>query len=189
MKSHNRYLHDLEERLREIDFSSLELLHRLIIQRLENGGRVILMGNGGSAANSLHWATDLNLLCLKFYPTSKFYAYSLCENISTITAYSNDISYQEGFTQIAKKLVTKNDLAIGLSSSGKSENILRCFKYIRQAYPSTVLFSIVGYDGGVLKHISDHCIHVRINNTQIAEDMQMICLHTIYSSIQEIFLH
>jgi D-sedoheptulose 7-phosphate isomerase len=108
---------------------------------------VYLVGNGGSASTANHFANDLvKKLGIK--------AISLCSNESIITAYANDLGYENVFLEQLKVFLTKEDLLISISTSGKSKNILKAIKYAKRIGASVLEFPI--YRGKITKDEDSH---------------------------------
>ena len=100
---------------------------------------------------------------------------SLSSNIETITAISNDMSYEKIFKYQAESLFEKNDLLIIISSSGNSKNIKEVLKFAKKRKVKTIGFS--GFKGGFLKKKSDISIHINVKNYGISEDAHHILMH------------
>ncbi|MCM1119035.1 MAG: SIS domain-containing protein [bacterium] len=135
---------------------------------------IFICGNGGSAATASHYAGDFNKgisenLKIKY----KFEC--LSDNIATLMAVANDISYDEVFCYPLKNKMEKGDILIGISGSGNSKNIVNAFEYAK-SIGGTVI-AIVGYNGGRMKELADYSIHIDINDMQISEDLHMILDH------------
>lgn len=160
--------------------SNLTNLSKLI-DRLDfhfvNGGRVFLAGNGGSSSISSHAATDLN----KLEKNKKLInAISLNENISAITAFSNDDSYENYLVNIIKNYKPNNlDTLIVVSSSGNSKNVINLTKFCKNKKMKT--FALLGFNGGKLYRISEFPILLESNNNYYGpiEDLHMMILHYI----------
>ena len=136
------------------------------------------MGNGGSGATASHFVCDFNK-GISEKLDSKYRFICLNDNIPTMLAYANDVSYNSIFVEQLKNLATEGDLVIGISGSGNSNNVISAIEYANAQGCKT--FGLVGYDGGMLKKIAQNCIHIKINNMQIVEDIHMIIDHLLYS--------
>jgi len=101
-----------------------------------------------------------------------------------MTAYSNDLSYDDIFVQQLRNLVNKGDVVIGISGSGNSKNVLKAIEYANQCGAITVGFS--GFEGGKLREITNHNIHVKSNHYGRIEDVHLILEHLICSCINQI---
>lgn len=96
----------------------------LIKESYENGGKIILIGNGGSASDSEHWATE-------FSGILKLPAMTLTSNSSTLTSIANDFGFENIFSRQLESIANEKDLLVAISTSGNSENILRCVELAR----------------------------------------------------------
>lgn len=194
------YLKELEGyRNREIDVYkriNLEDVNRVmnVLEDARKTGRhIFICGNGGSAATASHYAGDFNkgvnlgLLKLDVHSTDgisnaekmngiPLYNFEcLSDNIPTMMAVSNDEGYSEVFRFPLSIKMKEGDVLIGISGSGNSINVVNAFEYAKNHGGKTI--AIVGYRGGKMKDIADYCIHVDIDDMQIAEDLHMILDH------------
>ena len=137
---------------------------------------IFLCGNGGSAANANHWANDL------LYGAGKggrggLRAHSLSANSSVVLCLGNDIGYENIFSTQLGVLGSRGDILIALSGSGNSPNILRALETAKELGMET--WVIVGFDGGAALRLAGNSIHFRIDDMQIAEDLQMAVCHMV----------
>ena len=145
-----------------------------IYETYQNNGTIYVCGNGGSASTASHMQNDFNK-GISEYIDKKFKFYCLNDNIATVMAIANDISYDEIFRfQLINKL-NKNDLFIGISGSGNSKNVLNAAIYAQEQ--GVKVLGITGYNGGKLKEIADYKMHVNEDDMQIDEDIHMTFDH------------
>jgi D-sedoheptulose 7-phosphate isomerase len=123
------------------------------IKTIEAGGKLIFMGNGGSASDSLHLAAEL--IGRFQQERNALPALSISSNVSIITALANDYGYENIFTKQIEGIAKENDLIIGISTSGKSENILKGLKYAKDKKIKTV-----GLTGENLNKMTEYCDYV-----------------------------
>ena len=143
----DNYLKTLHVSLCETNIKNLDLASRTILKTIKNKKKIFVCGNGGSAAIANHYICDY----LKFFREKtkiKTQVYSLSSNIETITAISNDISYDKIFSYQAESLCGKGDLIIIISSSGNSKNVINLLNYAKKEKLTTIGFS--GFGGGLL---------------------------------------
>jgi len=138
--------------------------------------QVFLCGNGGSAANALHWANDL------IYGAGKtgrggLRAHALGANMPVATCLANDLTYDRIFSEQLAVLGSNGDLLIVFSGSGNSPNILRSLEMARSLGINS--WAVIGFDGGKALALADHFVHFAVNDMQIAEDCQMALGHVI----------
>lgn len=177
------YYDELFAALAGVQFAEVKAAHKLIRDNIH--GPVFVFGNGGSAAIAEHFTVDYNK---GIWQDSRINtrAISLVSNVSTLTAFANDTNYAFVFSkQIDSYSPKGNGLAIAISSSGNSANILNGLEAAkRNNIPSIAL---VGFDGGNVKanKLADVIIHVNSNNYGIVEDSHMAILHSIIQKIRK----
>lgn len=175
------YIENVIEIYKNINQNNIVDVYNILIKTVNNGGNIYICGNGGSASTASHFKTDLNnffAMNLKSMP-----AICLADNLSTITAISNDYSYDEVFLHQLKYLLKNRDVLIVISGSGNSKNVIKATEYTKSQ--GNIVISMVGFDGGKLKEISDYCFHVNIDNMQIVEDLHLFYCHMISTLIKE----
>lgn len=149
-------------------------------QAREQGRKIFLCGNGGSAATASHIAEDLALGPKKRgHPA--FRTIALTDNTASITAIGNDDGYDEVFVRQLSNLFDKGDIVIGISASGNSENVIRALEYANSN--GGISLALTGFDGGKMKKICRHGIHVAsgAGEYEPVEDAHLIIGHIIAS--------
>lgn len=136
--------------------------------------RIFICGNGGSASTASHFECDFNK-GISYDQEIKYDIECLSDNVPMMMAIANDIGYDDIFVVPLKNKLKAGDIVIGISGSGNSENVIRAFHYANEAGAETIAFT--GYDGGKLKKIAKHNIHVAVENMQITEDIHLILNH------------
>lgn len=142
-----------------------------------SGGKVIVIGNGGSAALASHFAADLgsgSVLRGLDYPVI-----SLVDNLPVITAAANDYGYDQIFSRQLINIGNSSDLLMIISSSGNSKNLIEASRIAREI--GMKIIAIVGFDGGQIGKISDLKIHVQSYDGEYGqvEDLHSMILHSI----------
>lgn len=173
---------DVLDRLRTEQMNSLLEAIEMIRKARDEDRTVFIMGNGGSAATSSHFVSDLAKGTI-VDGEKRFRAIALTDNIPLITAWSNDSDYSDIFAEQLKNLLSPGDIVIGISGSGNSKNVLKAVDYASKNGAKTIGF--VGYDGGKLKNMVDVCILADIHYMQKAEDVHMLLEHMLTSAIRE----
>lgn len=107
----------------------------------------------------------------------------LANNLSTLTAIANDYSYDDVFLHQVKSMLDKHDVLITISGSGNSTNVIKAAEYAKSK--NNLVISMVGFDGGKLKKISDYSFHVAVDNMQISEDLHLFFCHIISTLIRQ----
>ena len=157
-----------------------------VIYRLEDARwkrqAVFICGNGGSAATSIHFACDLAKGAMaENKPPIK--ARALCENTSLVTAWANDASYDDIFTQCMEPWIKSEDVLIAISGSGNSRNVINAVGMARAVGATTIGFT--GFGGGKLKDMVDICITVPSDSMEQIEDVHLLLCHLITSCLRK----
>lgn len=174
------YVNNLSKSILNLDNNELKKATKLILDKIKKNNTIFVCGNGGSAAIANHYVCDY----IKFFrDRTKFKPkiISLSNNLETITAIANDISYDQVFKYQVESLANKNDLIIIISSSGNSKNIIKLLKFSKKKKIKTIGFS--GFDGGYLKKNCTVPIHLNARNYGISEDGHHILMHIIMQYI------
>ena len=167
----------------ELPYIEMEHVIDLLQATYEQERRVFLFGNGGSAALASHFACDLGKGTISDAARGKrFRVLSLTDNISLITAWANDTSYDRVFAEQLKNFIQPGDIAFGISASGSSPNVLNALKVAREAEGITV--GLTGFRGGKMPQLCDFCIVIPSDNMQIIEDMQLGITHAIFTALR-----
>ena len=153
----------------------------LIIEAIKNGNKIILFGNGGSAADAQHIAAEL---MGKFQLKRRSYpAIALTDNSSTVTAVGNDFSFDDIFSRQCEGIVNNNDVVIGISTSGNSKNVINGLNTSKQN--GAVTLALLGSGGGKIKNIVDVSIIVNSNSTPRIQEVHRIIYHIICEQIEK----
>ena len=138
--------------------------------------RIFVCGNGGSAATASHFACDI-VKGASYGRESRFRIIALTDQVSTLTAYANDVSYDAVFVEQLKNFAEPGDVFMAISGSGNSPNVLRAIEYARSIGCRTI--ALTGRDGGKLGPLADLHIQVRAPHMGRIEDSHMIVCHMI----------
>lgn len=177
------YFRDLKNTLDKIDLNTFKKINELLFNALENRRQIFTMGNGGSGATAAHLVCDLNK-GVSFGQRKKFKAICLNDNLPTLLAYANDVSYSDIFCEQLKNFMLEEDIVIGFSGSGNSENVLKAIEYANKNGGITIGFS--GFDGGRLSKITKFSLVVPINDMQKCEDIHLILCHLIMQNMNKL---
>jgi len=156
---------------------------QICIDSLDNGGKILIFGNGGSAADAQHIAAEL----VGRYKVERkgLPAIALTTDTSILTSIANDYGYANVFDRQVEALANEGDVAIGISTSGKSDNIINALKIAFSLNCRTIGFS--GKDGGVFDEICDINIVAPSWNTARIQEIHIIIGHTICHLIDQEF--
>ncbi len=152
----------------------------IIKSAFDRNKKIITCGNGGSASTASHYITDWNKM-VNLSTGRKFRGVSLCDNVGLITAYGNDLSYEEVFSGQIDALMDEGDLLVAVSGSGNSPNILRAVESARRL--GGLILGVVGYDGGKLKPRCDHSVWVPSFDMQLCEDVHLMFGHMVMKTL------
>ena len=163
------------------ELEKIEKVSKAIAKSLKNGHKVVLFGNGGSAADAQHIACEL---AGRFKKERRgLPAIALTTNTSTLTAIANDYSYDEVFSRQVEGIVNKFDVAIGISTSGNSTNVIKGVKAAKAKGALTV--GLTGATGGKLGKVVDICIKVPSNDTPRIQETHITIGHIICQLVEE----
>lgn len=183
------YLDRLGTELSRLDHAAVEQLADSIYRAWENERFVFLFGNGGSATTASHLAEDLGKNCLSdaaMDPTSpktarRLKILSLTDNVGWITALGNDLGYDQIFVQQLMHYAGPGDLAIAISGSGNSPNVLAAVDWANRNGLKT--YGMTGYDGGRLKAIQQAGLHVALDDMAMVETIHLAAGHWLVDDL------
>ncbi|MCD1631097.1 D-sedoheptulose-7-phosphate isomerase [Marinobacter shengliensis] len=161
-----------------------EQLLELTRQCLKNGGKVIFLGNGGSAADSQHLAAEFMVRYKK--ERGPLASIALTTDTSILTAHPNDYEFETVFERQVLGLGKPEDLVIGLTTSGQSENINRALKAANDMGAATV--ALTGRDGGKVKDIAKLSIIINSDETARIQEAHMFIGHWLCEAMDEVVL-
>ncbi len=154
----------------------------LLHQARDRGAQVFVFGNGGSAANASHFATDLGKGASDASPR-RFRVLSLNDNTAWMTALGNDYSFEDVFVRQLQNYAGPGDLALCMSVSGDSPNLVRAMRWARDNGLTTV--ALVGAKRGDLADIAEHVLVIPDTHYGRVEDAQMTICHMLCYAFME----
>ena len=162
---------------------SLEIAAKLCIESLQNGGKILIFGNGGSAADAQHIAAEL----VGRYKAERkgLAAIALTTDTSTLTSIGNDYGYERVFDRQVEALANKGDVVIGISTGGSSANVISALKLANSLGCKTIGLS--GRDGGEMNTLCDINLVVPAEDTPRIQEMHIVIGHTICHLIDQEF--
>ncbi len=175
----SRYLGYLSQLLERLDVSEIANVIFELQEARDNRKTIFIAGNGGSAATASHMANDISWGLVKRDLDNPFRALALNDNISVLTAVSNDDGYDDVFLQQLRVHYRPGDQLIVISASGNSENLIRAGKWVKERGGRVMGF--VGFDGGAVKEFCDCLVQVKTPKGEYGpvEDVHMILVHLI----------
>ena len=176
-KGYTKYLTEV---LRNIDKKEIIAFEKKLYRLRSSGCNIFVFGNGGAASTAITISNDLGFDILKKTHTKPFKFVCLNENQSVLTAIGNDVGFENIFlNQLKIHFRPHKDAILILSASGNSKNLVQAAKWVKKN--SGTILSVVGFDGGKIKKISDNSIHIKTNKSEygIVEDIQLIINHSL----------
>jgi D-sedoheptulose 7-phosphate isomerase len=174
------YLDRLQECLESIDRPSIDSAIELIRTTWTNGGQIISLGNGGSAMTALHYMTDWTKM-IYLATGRQFRGRSLVDNMGLLTAYANDTSYADVFSEQLKAVASPGDLVIAISGSGNSPNVIRAIEMAHSLGCETL--GLCGFNGGRLRELAKNVVWVNVQDMQLSEDVHAIFGHMVMKAL------
>ncbi len=155
----------------------------LINSSLENGNKILIFGNGGSAADAQHMAAEF--IGRYLIERLSLPAIALTTDTSILTAIGNDYDFDKIFSKQCESLVNDGDIIIAISTSGKSKNVILGIEEGKKR--GAKIISLTGFDGGILKNNSDICLNVPSNITPRIQEAHRIIIHLICQFVENHF--
>jgi D-sedoheptulose 7-phosphate isomerase len=178
-----RYLEETEAALRDPSVpDGIVRAVALMLKAREEGRTIFFFGNGGSSSTASHMAQDVAKLTIA-EGKKRIRTHSLADHISLILAVGNDASFAEIYAEQIKSHGRPGDIALGISGSGNSPNVLRALEEARKLGMTTVGF--IGTGGGKMTALCDVSIIVPSSNMQHIEDLHHIMLHLVASYLRD----
>jgi D-sedoheptulose 7-phosphate isomerase len=154
-----------------------------MVTALKNGGRILFFGNGGSAADAQHLAAEfVGRYLIERRPLP---AIALTVNTSALTAIGNDYGYETVFARQIVALGAPGDIAVGITTSGKSPNVLAGLKAAKQAGLVTV--ALTGQAGKAIRSVADHCLAVPSQQTPRIQEAHILLGHIVCELVEDQF--
>ncbi|MEV0394757.1 D-sedoheptulose-7-phosphate isomerase [Polymorphospora rubra] len=176
------YLAELKVVIDTVDIDQITVVMHRLLAAYERGASVYIFGNGGSASTASHLVKDFNS-GVNERLVRKFRFYCLNDNVATVLAVANDISYDEVFALQLRNYLRPSDIVIAISGSGNSTNVLNAVRLANAKGVETV--GLVGFDGGELARTVDSCIHVPVHDMQKVEDLHFVINHVMVALLKE----
>ena len=174
----SQYFGELLRVANTLSHDGIDQVAGTLLEAYEAGRIVYAFGNGGSAALASHIACDLGKGTAYCNGGKRFRVLALTDNVPTLTAWGNDASYEDVFSEQLRNFVQPHDVAFAISGSGNSLNVLNALRVAREAGAKTV--GISGFAGGQMKSLCDVCVVVDSDNMQIIDDLHLAMAHSIF---------
>ncbi len=170
------YRSELRGVVDSIDTGLVQQAIGLFEEARRDGNHIFVCGNGGSASTASHFACDM-VKGASYQRDRRFRIMALTDQLPTLTAYANDVSYDCVFVEQLRNFAQPGDLFMGISGSGNSPNVLRAIEYANEIRCKTI--ALTGRDGGKLAPLAQLNIHVAAPHMGRIEDGHMIVCHMI----------
>jgi D-sedoheptulose 7-phosphate isomerase len=170
------YKQSLLEAIEQIDLEKVGQAIEWFHEARQSGRQIFVCGNGGSASTASHFVCDM-VKGASYQRPSRFRILALTDSLPTLTAYSNDVSYDVVFEEQLKNFARPGDLVMAISGSGNSPNVIRAVEYANSAGCRTI--ALTGRDGGRLGPLAQLNLQVPVPHMGRIEDAHMIICHMI----------
>lgn len=160
--------------------SAIMIAARMIASVVSSGNKLLIMGNGGSAADAQHFAAELVGRFEK--ERHALPAIALTTDTSCLTAIGNDYGFNTIFARQVQALAKKGDLVVGISTSGNSENVRLALEKAAEIGCQTV--ALLGRDGGSIKDLADLSLTVPVERTARVQEMHLLMIHLLCELIE-----
>lgn len=186
-----KYLEEVSEIADKLDRKAIDRAIEILYGAWKSDRQVFTIGNGGSASTATHLACDLNKW-VSDEAERKFRAFSLVDNIPLVSALTNDNGWGDVYYEQLRNFFRKGDVLVAISVHGGSgsdkagpwsQNLLKAVKYAKDNGGKVVGLS--GFDGGLLKTVSDACVVVPANSTPHVEGMHLVLTHLMCEQLRE----
>lgn len=174
----HQYFEELKDICDLIPLDVIDVIVAALHQAYECGNQIFVMGNGGSAVTASHFVCDMNK-GVSYGLEKRFKMICLNDNVASMMAYANDVSYEDIFLEQMKNFLRTGDVVIGFSGSGNSQNVVKAVRYGNEHKAITIGFT--GFDGGELMKTANISLLVPINDMQKIEDIHLVLTHLIMS--------
>jgi D-sedoheptulose 7-phosphate isomerase len=187
----NDYLEEASGIAAKLDRRSIDDAIAILYRAWKSDKQVFAIGNGGSASTATHFACDLNKW-VSDAAERKFRAFSLVDNIPLVSALTNDNGWSDVYYEQLRNFLRKGDVLVAISVHGGSgsdkagpwsQNLLKAVKYAKDNGGKVIGLS--GFDGGILRTVSDACIVVPADSTPHVEGMHLVLTHLMCEQLRE----
>lgn len=171
----------VKETLDGLDHNAIQQASDAFLDTYHKGGNIYIFGNGGSGATASHVAGDF-LKGASYGLDKRFRMICLNDNVASMMAIANDIGYEDIFIEPLKNYIQPNDLVIGISGSGNSENVVRAMQHAKDNGVKTL--ALCGFKGGKIRDLADISVHAKVMDMEVCEDVHMVIFNIIKKEMQ-----
>ena len=182
-KESSSYVADLTEALQLLDLEAVDRLARAIHVAYLRNRTVFFLGNGGSASTASHLAADFSKLTTRT-GQARLRCLALVDSVAALTAAGNDFAYEDVFVEQLRTFLEPGDVVVGISTSGRSKNVLKAVEYANACNAFT--FGITGADGSALRNMTSDSLTVASLSVQQIEDVSMVACHIACLAVRDL---
>jgi D-sedoheptulose 7-phosphate isomerase len=175
------YFGQLSRTVEQLPLETINRIVNVLLEAYDSNCMVYLFGNGGSAALASHFACDLGKGTVNGNG-KRFHVLALTDNVPLMTAWANDSKYEDIFAEQLSNFIRPDDIALAISGSGKSPNVLKGLRIAREAGAYTI--GLTGFQGGDMKDLCDLCLIVPSDNMQVIEDLHLSVTHAVFTALR-----
>lgn len=174
------YIQEHSRVLAKLDLKALDEAINVVSEAFERGSKIVTCGNGGSASTASHYITDWAKM-INLNTGEKFRGFCMADNIGLVTAYGNDLAYEDIFSGQCAALLDDGDLLVAVSGSGNSPNIIKALDRANEM--GAVTLGVLGYDGGMALDRAQHTFLVPSFDMQVCEDIHLMFGHMVMKTL------
>ena len=183
MESIQNYISTLQQTMDRLPQQLIAKVINVLQRARLQGSQIFIMGNGGSASTASHFVCDL-AKNTRHSDLPHFRVIGLTDNMAILSAYANDEGYASVFSQQLANLIRPNDVVIGISASGNSQNVLTAIEEA-QKHDNVTTIGFTGFDGGQLGQMVHINVHVNSNIIEHVEDVHLMLEHMIVKIMKD----
>lgn len=176
------YVKSVASTLSKLEFDLIERLVDILWNAYLEDRSVYIFGNGGSAALASHCACDL-AKGTRMNGERRFRVLAITDNVPLITAWANDVNYDQVFAEQLRTFFQAGDIAFAISGSGNSPNVINAVRTATGL--GGITLGLTGFEGGKLKPLCQLCLVIPSDNMQVIEDAHLAVSHSIFSVLRE----
>lgn len=173
---------EIKQAVAEKCTADISVAAEMLTETLRSDGKILLCGNGGSAADCQHISAEFASVLTQEFMRPALAALALTTDTSFITANANDFGFEGIFERQVEALGRKGDSLIGISTSGNSKNVLRAFNFAKERGIRTI--ALTGESGGHMANVADVCIKVPSGNTQHIQESHIAIGHILCELVE-----
>ncbi|HIH38464.1 SIS domain-containing protein [Candidatus Woesearchaeota archaeon] len=177
-----KHIEEVQKSLSRLDQGEINRCVSIFFDAWKQKKTIFFMGNGGSGSTASHFVADMSKWTI-IEGRPRVRAIALTDNMPNILAWGNDDGYEAIFVEQLKNLMGKGDVVVGISGSGNSRNVIEALRYANDNNAATIAF--LGFDGGKMKAIASHSVHVKNDHMGQVEGIHAVLQHIIVDALKK----